>query len=75
MTSEDKDWYLIMKYIELTHIIDNKEQEEKLSKLAKRYEAINGWSEKDILQFAVNAMPMTKIWLEFMEMKADELEK
>ena len=63
-----------MKSIELTHIIDNKEQEEKLSKLAQRYKAINGWSEKDILQFAVNAMPLTKIWLEFMEMKADELE-
>lgn len=63
-----------MKFIELTHIIDNKEQEEKLAKLAERYKTINGWSEKDILQFAVNAMPLTKVWLDFMEMKLDELE-
>lgn len=63
-----------MKFFELTHIIDNKEQEEKLTKLAERYKIINGWSEKDILQFAVNAMPLTKVWLDFMEMKVDELE-
>lgn len=55
------------------HIIDNEELEERLAKLADRYKLINGWTQKDILQFAVNAMPLTKVWLEFMEMKADEL--
>ena len=64
-----------MKNFEIMHIIDNEELEERLKKLAERYKLINGWTEKDILQFAVNAMPLTKVWLEFMEMKADELEK
>ena len=32
----------IMKTIKLTHIIDNKEQEEILAKLAERYKIING---------------------------------
>ncbi|MBD5549433.1 MAG: hypothetical protein HDQ97_18950 [Lachnospiraceae bacterium] len=63
-----------MKNFEIMHIIDNEELEERLKKLAERYKLINGWTEKDILQFAVNAMPLTKVWLEFMEMKADELE-
>ncbi|MDE7446550.1 MAG: hypothetical protein K2N15_12750 [Lachnospiraceae bacterium] len=64
-----------MKNFEIMHIIDDEELEERLKKLAERYKQINGWTEKDILQFAVNAMPLTKVWLEFMEMKADELEK
>ena len=63
-----------MKNFEIMHIIDNEELEERPKKLAERYKLINGWTEKDILQFAVNAMPLTKVWLEFMEMKADELE-
>ena len=33
---------------------------------------INGWLEQDILQFAVNAMPMTKVYLDFLEMKVKE---
>ena len=64
-----------MKNFEIMHIIDDEELEERLKKLAERYKQINGWTEKDILQFAVNAMPLTKVWLEYMEMKADELEK
>ena len=64
-----------MKNFEIMHIIDDEELEERLKKLAERYKLINGWTEKDILQFAVNATPLTKVWLEFMEMKADELEK
>ncbi|MBD5462704.1 MAG: hypothetical protein HDR24_06535 [Lachnospiraceae bacterium] len=63
-----------MKNFEIMHIIDDEELEERLKKLAERYKLINGWTEKDILQFAVNAMPLTKVWLEFMEMKAGELE-
>lgn len=56
------------------YIIDNEALEERLTDLAERYKKINGWTEKDILQFAVNAMPLTKAWLDFMEIKADELE-
>lgn len=43
-----------MKFYEITYIIDD-EQQEKLSALAERYEKINGWNEKEILQFAVTA--------------------
>lgn len=63
-----------MKNFEIMHIIDNEELEERLKKLERRYKLINGWAQKDILQFAVNAMPQTKVWMDFMEMKADELE-
>lgn len=45
-----------------------------MEKLAERYEMINGWSEKDMLQFAVNAIPQTKVYLDFLEIKADEIE-
>ncbi len=45
-----------------------------MEKLAKRYETINGWSEKDMLQFAVNAMTQTKVYLDFLEIKAEEME-
>ena len=50
------------------HVIDDKELEERLEQLARQYKQINGWSEKDMLQFAVNAMPMTKVYLDFLEM-------
>ena len=63
-----------LKQFELTYIIDNQGQEERLEKLAKRYETINGWSEKDMLQFAVNAMTQTKVYLDFLEIKAEEME-
>ena len=56
-----------MKKFELIHIIDNKEQEDKLTDLARRCKTLNGWTESDLLQFAVNAMPMNKIWLAFLE--------
>ena len=64
----------VIKQFELTYIIDNQELEVRLEKLAERYEMINGWSEKDILQFAVNAIPQTKVYLDFLEIKADEIE-
>ena len=57
----------IMKKFELMHIIDNKEQEDKLTDLARRCKTLNGWTESDLLKFAVNAMPMNKIWLAFLE--------
>ena len=46
-----------MKKFELIHIIDNKEQEDKLTDLARRCKTLNGWTESDLFQFAVNAMP------------------
>lgn len=63
-----------MKHFELEIIIDNEEVERKLEELAERYKNINGWDEKDLLQFAVNAMPLAKVYLDFLERKADELE-
>lgn len=56
-----------MQTYEIAHIIDNKEWELKLTELAKRCEKINGWTEKDLLQFAVNSMPMYKVWLMYLE--------
>lgn len=43
-----------MKFYEITYIIED-EQQERLSALAERYEKVNGWNEKEILQFAVAA--------------------
>lgn len=64
-----------MKFFEITHIIDNDEWEHKLEELTKRYEKINGWKEKDLLQFAVQTMPLYKIWLMYLEDKIIELEQ
>lgn len=65
-----------MKFYEITYIIDD-EQQEKLSALAERYEKINGWNEKEILQFAVTATSKEdmKTKLRFMESNIIELEK
>lgn len=62
-----------MKQFELVYIIDNPEFEKRLEKLAERFKLINGWSEKEILQFAVNAIPQTKVYLDFLEVKAEEI--
>ena len=43
-----------MNFYELTYIVED-EQQERLSGLARRFEKINGWDEKSMLQFAVNA--------------------
>ena len=59
-----------MKQFELVYIIDNPEFEKRL---AERFKLINGWSEKEILQFAVNAIPQTKVYLDFLEVKAGEI--
>lgn len=64
-----------MKKFELTHIIDSPEQEQKLVELARRCQSLNGWTESDLLQFAVNAMPMHKIWLTFLEDAVIDLEQ
>ena len=64
-----------MQSFEITHIIDNDEWEQKLSELADRCRKINGWSEKDLLQFAVSAMPMYRVWLIYLEDKIIEMEQ
>lgn len=56
-----------MQVYELTHTIDNEEWESKLTDLAERCKALNGWTEKDLLQFAVTSMPMYKVWLMYLE--------
>ncbi len=46
----------------MTYIVENDAQE-RLSVLAERYKKINGWNEKEILQFAVAATSKTDIEL------------
>ena len=63
-----------MKHYEITHIIDNSEWENKLEELAKRCQNLNGWTEQDLLQFAVQTMPMYHVWLMYLEDKIIEME-
>ena len=49
-----------MEFYELCYIVEDDAQE-RLSELAKRYEKINGWNDKDILQFAVAATSKSDI--------------
>ena len=53
------------------------EQEKKLSALAEHYKRINGWNEKDVLQFAVTALNPTDadIKLQFLENQVKQVEK
>ena len=44
-----------MKCFELTFIVEDSQQE-RLAALAERFGRVNGWGEKDILQFAVAAV-------------------
>lgn len=64
-----------MQSYEITHIVDNKDWEIKLTELAKRCKDLNGWSEKDLLQFAVSSMPMYKVWLMYLEDFVIDLEQ
>ena len=57
------------------HIIDNKEWESKFTELAQRCKELNGWSEQDLLQFAVTNLPMYKVWLMYLEDFVTELEE
>ncbi len=64
-----------MKFYEVTIILED-EQEKRLENLARRFKEINGWGEKEILQFVVNGCTdNTDAMLAFMEMKAEQLEK
>ena len=64
-----------MEFNELCYIVEDDAQE-RLSELAKRYEKINGWNEKDILQFAVAATSKSdiEIKLHFLEEYITEVE-
>ena len=42
-----------MQTYEITHIIENEEWERKLTELAQRCRKLNGWTEKELLQFAM----------------------
>ncbi|MDE6893119.1 MAG: hypothetical protein K2P30_02035 [Lachnospiraceae bacterium] len=64
-----------MKFYEVTIILDGRQQE-RLENLATRFKKINGWGERDIMQFAVNAHTESRDdMLAFMEKKAEQLER
>ena len=56
-----------MQTYEITHIIENEEWERRLTELAQRCRKLNGWTEKELLQFAVTSMPMYRVWLMYLE--------
>ena len=56
-----------MQTYEITHIIENEEWERKLTELAQRCRKLNGWTEKELLQFAVTSMTMYRVWLMYLE--------
>ena len=63
-----------MKFYEVTIILEDGQQE-RLERLAKRFKRINGWDEREILQFVVNGFAgNTDAMLTFMEMKAEQME-
>ena len=43
-----------MNFYEIRYVIED-EQQQRLLALAERYKKVNGWNEKEILQFAVTA--------------------
>lgn len=65
-----------MKFYDITYIVED-EQQERLSALAERYEKVNGWNEKEILQFAVTATSKNDIEskFHFLENEIIKLEK
>ena len=52
------------KYYELTYIIEDYQQK-RLSELAERFRKINGWNEKEMLQFAVTATNQVDLDMKF----------
>ncbi|MDE6761047.1 MAG: hypothetical protein K2J90_10270 [Lachnospiraceae bacterium] len=65
-----------MKFYEITYMIED-EQQEWLLALAKCYEKVNGWNEKEILQLAVTTTSEDdiEIKLQFLESEIVKLEK
>ena len=64
-----------MKQFKVDFIIDNEDLENRLDQLAKRCEKLNGWKDHDLMQFAVNAMPLANVYIEFLDLKIEELEQ
>ena len=64
-----------MQAYEITHIIDKEEWESRLTELAHRCSKLNGWTEKDLLQFAVTSMPMYRVWLMHLEDTVTDMEQ
>lgn len=64
------------KFYELTYIIEDNQQK-RLSELAERFKIINGWNEKEMLQFAVTATNQDdlEMKLNFLESIIADLEK
>ena len=65
-----------MYFYKLTYIVED-EQKERLSALAKQYGKINGWNEKDVLQFAVSAFGRldVELKLEFLEKNLERIKR
>lgn len=65
-----------MESYEVTYILET-EAANQLSELAKRYYKINGWREREILQFAIVATAKgdIEIKLKFLESIIEQLEK
>ncbi len=52
------------KFYELTYIVEDNQQK-RLSELAERFKKINGWNEKEMLQFAITATSQTDLEMKF----------
>ena len=65
-----------MKFYEITYMLED-EQNKRLSGLVERYEKIKGWSEREMLQFAVTAHSKedTERNLQFLEEQIVQMEK
>lgn len=63
-----------MKHYEVTIILEDEKQQQRIDALEERFKKYNGWSAQDILQFAVAAFPKVfDTFLSLMELKADEM--
>lgn len=49
-----------IKFYELTYMIEHKQQK-RLSEIAGKFKEMNGWNEKEMLQFAVTATNQTDL--------------
>lgn len=65
-----------MNFYEIMYVIDD-EQQQRLLALAERYKKVNGWNEKEMLQFAVTATSKSDIEakIQFLENDIVKLEK
>jgi len=64
------------KFYELTYVIEDYQQKA-FFELAERFRKVNGWNEKEMLQFAVTAMNQIdlELKLKFLEGIIEDLEK